>query len=153
MRISASLAPWLTVALATASPAAAQNPTCAGIAGQDTAGVPSDIRLYVWLRAAELRFNTAPRAQLHAYGCVPTDTVRVLERRNLPSRIQPGVTYRDVEVAVEITMRVGVICGPLLHALLERPDTAAATRRAAANLRRICARTPDPDPATPQRMP
>lgn len=146
MRTPALLGAGLAVALAIAAPARAQDPTCAVTAGQDT--LP-DVRLYARVRIAELRFATAPRAHVQAHGCVPSDTVRVLERRNLPSPVEPGVTYRDVEVAVEITTRLAVICGPLLHTLLERPDTAAAQRTAAANLRRICTRTQKPDPAVP----
>jgi hypothetical protein len=152
MGVPAPVSAWLFVAIAMASPALAQDPTCAGIAGQDTAARLPDVRLYASLRAAELRFVTAPRAQVHVYGCVPTDTIRVL-RSNLPTPVEPGVTYRDVEITVEITTRVGVICGPLLHSLLERADTAVATRTAAANLRRICAFTPNPDSVRPQRLP
>src|SRR5919109_1227478 len=151
MGVPAPVSAWIFVAIAMTSPALAQDPTCAGIAGQDTAARLPDVKFYARVRLAELRFVTAPRAQLHVYGCVPTDTIRVLERRNLPTPVEPGVTYRDVEIAVEITTRVDVICGPLLHSLLERADTAVATRTAAANLRRICARTPNPDSARPQR--
>src|SRR5918999_4310416 len=99
MRTPVLLGAWVVVAVAMAPRAHAQNPTCAVIAGQDTTGMAPDVRLYARVQIAELRFVTAPRTRAHVYGCVPTDSVRVLERRNLPSPVEPGVTYRDVEVA------------------------------------------------------
>jgi hypothetical protein len=34
----------------------------------------------------------------------------VLERRNLPERVQPGVTYRDVYVSVQILGALNAAC-------------------------------------------
>src|SRR5215211_2809325 len=90
---------WIAVALAAAAPARAQNPPCVIGAGEDTVPRRPDVRLYARVRIAELRFASTPRVRLPLHGCAPLDTVRVLEQRNLPSPVEPGVTYRDVEVA------------------------------------------------------
>ena len=42
--------------------------------------------------------------------CGGFDSVRVVERRNLPERVVPGVTYRDVPVAVEILGHIYADC-------------------------------------------
>ena len=39
-----------------------------------------------------------------------TDSVHVVERRNLPDPVQPGSTYRDVFIAVEILGHLNAEC-------------------------------------------
>lgn len=71
---------------------------------RDTIGVASrgapTIVLLASVSARELRFQSQPRVSVRL--CGGFDSVRVVERRNLPERVVPGVTYRDVYVAVEI---------------------------------------------------
>ena len=112
---------------------------CADSARGDTAGAAVVIRASV--RMDEVTFRTEPRATVRAPGCAGPP-VRVLERRNLPERVQAGATYRDVYIAVEIVGRLEAQCiaalaqGGGLEAVLgggacgnaARPDTA---RRAA----------------------
>jgi hypothetical protein len=38
------------------------------------------------------------------------DSVHVIERRNLPDPVQPGTTYRDVYIAVEILGHLNADC-------------------------------------------
>jgi hypothetical protein len=59
--------------------------------------------------AREIRFAAQPRIEIRLCGAV-TDSVRVLERRNLPERIQPGTVYRDVYIAVEIMGHLHADC-------------------------------------------
>jgi hypothetical protein len=59
--------------------------------------------------AREVRFAAQPQIVVRLCGGV-TDSVRVVERRNLPERIQPGTTYRDVYVAVEILGHLNAQC-------------------------------------------
>jgi len=73
-------------------------------------------------------------------GCAPSDSVHVLTRRNLPKPVQPGVTYRDVEVAIEISTSLNVVCSPQLLRLLE-PRTGAARD---STLLRLCQRSRTP---------
>ena len=59
--------------------------------------------------AREVRFTKQPTITVKlAYGTV--DSVRVIERHNLPDPVQPGVTYRDVRVAVEILGHINAQC-------------------------------------------
>ena len=88
--------------------------------------------------AREVRFASQPRIQVRLCGGV-LDSVRVLERRNLPDPVQPGATYRDVFIAVEILGHLDAEClasritgagstaGPC--AALQIRDTSGAVRR------------------------
>jgi hypothetical protein len=81
---------------------------CAGDSARgDTAGAVVVIRASV--TADEVTFRTQPRASARVAGCAGP-AVRVLERRNLPERVEPGTTYRDVHIAVEIVGRVEAAC-------------------------------------------
>lgn len=59
--------------------------------------------------AREVRFAKQPDIRITLVGG-DVDSVRVIERRNLPERIQPGVTYRDVFVAVEVIGKLHAQC-------------------------------------------
>lgn len=67
------------------------------------------IYLFASASAREVRFAAQPRIRVRLCGAVG-DSVRVLERRNLPERVQPGVTYRDVYIAVEIIGHLDATC-------------------------------------------
>lgn len=106
--------PWYPIALllaACAAPTVARAQSdpapCADRARADTAGALVVIRASV--TADEVTFRTQPDASARVGGCAGP-AVRVLERRNLPERVQPGVTYRDVRIAVEIVGRVEAAC-------------------------------------------
>jgi hypothetical protein len=75
-----------------------------GVASQAPA-----IILFASASAREVRFASQPRIRVRLCGGV-LDSVRVLERRNLPDPVQPGVTYRDVYIAVEILGRLNAEC-------------------------------------------
>lgn len=77
-------------------------------AGRAASGAPA-IVLRASASAREVRFASQPRIQVRLCGGV-LDSVRVLERRNLPGPVQPGVTYRDVFVAVEILGHLNAEC-------------------------------------------
>ena len=68
--------------------------------------------------AREVRFALQPRLEVVLCGGV-LDSVRVLERRNLPDPVQPGVTYRDVFIAVEILGHLNAEC--LVSRITGRP--------------------------------
>jgi hypothetical protein len=67
------------------------------------------IVIYAAASAREVRFASQPRITVRLCGAV-TDSVHVIERRNLPDPVQPGVTYRDVYIAVEIIGRLNAEC-------------------------------------------
>jgi hypothetical protein len=100
--------------LLAARPLRAQvTPDCGLVLAGDTLA-PDSARADVVIRASvsarELRFHSHPRATLRLRGCSGLDTLRVLERRNLPERVEPGVTYRDVYVSVEILGHLQAAC-------------------------------------------
>lgn len=74
---------------------------------RDTTGSVA-IMLLASASAQEVRFARQPRIRVRLCGAV--DSVRVLERRNLPQPVVAGRTYRDVYVAVEILGRINAAC-------------------------------------------
>ena len=124
-RSVAAQTPSTAEAGATACPVAPVPAVARDTAGRDTAPRTRDttrragelpgsrerptIVLYAEASAREVRFAAPPRIVVRLCGAV-TDSVRVLERRNLPERVQPGVTYRDVFIAVEIIGRLNAEC-------------------------------------------
>jgi len=119
--------PWCRIALllaACAVPAGARAQAgalpCADTARADSAMAAVVIRASV--SADEVTFRDRPSASARVGGCTGP-AVRVLERRNLPERVEPGVTYRDVHIAVEIVGRVEAAC---LAALAGKGGLAAA---------------------------
>lgn len=103
----------LVLVLAACATAAAQEPAlCPDSAATALAGAERapDIVIRASARAREVRFESRPSVRATLPGCARLDTVRVLERRNLPDPVRPGVTYRDVFVAVEILGYLDVEC-------------------------------------------
>lgn len=111
---------WIAAVFAAlaCAPAAAQE--CAGIAvNADSAraqGRTPDLRIVASVSAREVRFASQPRATVRLTGCAALDTVIVTERTNLPDPVQPGVTYRDVRVGIEIRGWLDVRCAAALAA-------------------------------------
>lgn len=110
----------LAAALAALSPATAAAQTASAplvpcvLAGDsargDTAGAHPDVLIRASVEIDELRFESDPAAHVRVGGCPDGQGVRVVERRNLPEHVQPGVTYRNVYVAVEIVGRLEASC-------------------------------------------
>jgi len=69
---------------------------------------PADVMLLVGIHADEVRFAKQPRLRVRL--CWGGDTLRVVQRDNLPSPIVPGTTYRNVYIAVELIGRVNAEC-------------------------------------------
>ena len=68
---------------------------------QRALGTGPDIILRASVSARELRFAAQPHVTVRLCGGT-LDSVRVVERRNLPTPVVAGTTYRNVYVAVEI---------------------------------------------------
>jgi hypothetical protein len=88
-------------------------------ASGDSARQPTII-LCAGVGAREVHFATQPDISVRLTGSLG-DSVRVLERRNLPKPVVAGVTYRDVYIAVEIVAHLTDSC---------RQQTGADTARA-----------------------
>ena len=102
------------------SPAAPACPTAAADSARG-GGARADVVILASVTIDELRFDREPHGRLRVAGCPEGEGLRVLERRNLPDRIQPGVTYRDVRVSVQILGALNAACIAALAG-----DTAAA---------------------------
>jgi Fe2+ transport system protein FeoA len=110
--LAACAAGMLLVQGGAAAQSAAASPcplaVAADSARRDSAG--ADVVIVASATVQELRFNSEPRARLRVLGCGEGEGLRVLERRNLPERVQPGVTYRDVYVSVRILGTLNAAC-------------------------------------------
>ena len=78
----------------------------AAIGGART-GAP-DIILTAAVQANEVRFASQPRVRVRL--CWGGDTLRVVQRQNIPSPVVAGTTYRNVFVAVELLGRLNAEC-------------------------------------------
>ena len=124
-----------------APPARGQTTACPAGAPADSTRAP-DVVIVASAQIDELRFEGAPQVRLSLLGC---DSVRVTERRNLPRPVQPGVTYRDVGVGIEIRSWLNVQCLPRVAGAGADPALARA-------LAALCAPAP-PDSARADRPP
>jgi len=57
-----------------------------------------DIEIGAAFKAKKLRFNKRPRTEVRFAGEPDIDSGSGSERTNLPDRVEPGVTYREVHV-------------------------------------------------------
>jgi hypothetical protein len=86
--------------------------------------VKPDIAIIARVQAAELRFNAQPQTSLKLFGCPQVDTSRVVVRTNLPTPVQPGVTYRNVTVDFRLNMKfTDLECFLAGRVCPMRPDT------------------------------
>ena len=77
-----------------------------GVGGARTG--PGDVILLVGVHADEVRFASQPHVRVRL--CWGGDTLRVVQRDNLPSPIVPGTTYRNVFISVELIGRLNAEC-------------------------------------------
>ncbi|HEX6037827.1 hypothetical protein, partial [Longimicrobium sp.] len=103
-----------------AAPVAAQDACALLPVAPAAADSLPDVLIRATATAREVRFNTQPRTSVRALGCA--DSVIVTERVNLPDPVEPGVTYRDVRVGIEIRADLRITC--LLPALAADPALA-----------------------------
>jgi hypothetical protein len=57
-----------------------------------------DIEIGAAVRAKRLRFHKKPETEVRFQGQPDIDSVSGSERENLPEKVEPGVTYRDIRV-------------------------------------------------------
>lgn len=77
-----------------------------GIGGAPTG--PADVILLVGVHADQVTFASQPHVRVRL--CWGGDTLRVVQRDNLPSPVVPGTTYRNVYIAVELIGRINAEC-------------------------------------------
>jgi hypothetical protein len=99
----------LVVVVGMAASASAQQPatTCPPLRSLSLTAdsIKPDIAIIARVQAAELRFNSQPSTSLQISGCPQVDTSKVVLRTNLPTPVQPGVTYRNVIVDFRLNMK------------------------------------------------
>lgn len=83
----------------------------------------ADISITAHVRARSLRFETAPNPTVEFSGSPARDTVWDAQRENLPTPVQPGVTYRDIGIRLKITSVFRDIDRIVAEALGEIPVT------------------------------
>jgi hypothetical protein len=81
-------------------------------AARDSSKVASQQKVAVVIfaeaSAGQVSFRAQPKLEVKLTGDL--DSVHVLDRRNLPTPVVAGTTYRDVYVAVEIFGRLNADC-------------------------------------------
>src|SRR5579885_2641297 len=92
--------------------------------GRDTASCAADVVIYAAASVGEIRFASQPSLSVRL--CGGLDSIHVIERRNLPSPVVAGTTYRNVYVAVQIFGRLTADC--LQQTLTGRGAAADSTR-------------------------
>lgn len=65
--------------------------------GPDRSDLPADIEIGAVAKADKVRFDKKPESELKFPDSAPSSGSRT-ERKNLPEEVEPGVTYRNVEV-------------------------------------------------------
>jgi hypothetical protein len=65
---------------------------------QDREKFRPDIEAGVSLRARTLRFETVPEIEAGSYSSGEYEVRTECRRKGLPDRLEPGITYRDVQL-------------------------------------------------------
>jgi len=68
-----------------------------------------DILILINLTADELIFDTVPNATVEFPGKPERTTIWVTQRQNLPDKVEPGVTYRNIGLQLTISTRFAEI--------------------------------------------
>ena len=84
-----------------------RSPGAAVSIGAPQSGAP-DILLEAAVQANEVRFASQPQVRVRL--CWGGDTLRVVQRTNIPSPVVAGTTYRNVFVAVELLGNLNAAC-------------------------------------------
>jgi hypothetical protein len=103
----------------------------------------SDPTVIVFAAATAREVTFAKEPEIRVRLCGGLDSVRVVERRNLPNPVVAGRTYRDVYVAVEIFARLNADC--VVAALTSTARDSTGQRNACAALQIDGTRTRPPN--------
>jgi hypothetical protein len=81
----------------------------------------ADIAIIANVTAEELRFEAAPNVSVQFLDKSKNQTIWQAERFNLPDKLEPGVTYRNIGIRLKITSRLADIERIVAEALGEIP--------------------------------
>jgi hypothetical protein len=76
----------------------------------DSAASRQQVAVVIFAEATAKEVSFKAQPQLHVRLSGGLDSVHVLDRRNLPSPVVSGTTYRDVHIAVELFGRLDAEC-------------------------------------------
>ena len=83
----------------------------------------ADVAITARVKARELRFDVVPNPTVEFPGQPARETVWQAERENLPTPVEPGVTYRNIGIRLKITSVFSDIDRIVAEALGEVPMT------------------------------
>ena len=83
----------------------------------------ADIAIIANVTASELRFDVVPNPTVEFLDKSKNKTIWEAQRFNLPDKIEPGVTYRNIGIRLKITSRLADIERIVAEALGEVPIT------------------------------
>jgi hypothetical protein len=66
----------------------------------------ADIEFLASVQANQLRFDEQPETEVRFFGEPGHESASGSDRTNLPERVEPGVTYRDVRVDYRLASRL-----------------------------------------------
>lgn len=92
----------------------------------------SDLVITANVRARELKVEIVPNKSVEFPGKGERQTVWEADRENLPEKVEPGVTYRDIGIRLRIYSRFAEIQKIVLEALDEQPNSNVTNQTAPA---------------------
>lgn len=81
----------------------------------------ADIAIIANITAKELRVDAVPNSSVEFLDKAKNQTIWQVERFNLPDKLEPGVTYRNIGIRLKITSRLADIERIVAEALGEIP--------------------------------
>jgi hypothetical protein len=81
----------------------------------------ADVAIIANITAQELRFDAVPNPTVEFVDKAKNKTVWEAQRFNLPDKLEPGVTYRNIGIRLKITSRLADIDRIVAEALGEIP--------------------------------
>lgn len=121
----------------------------------DPAVDAADVAIIANVKARSLIFEAVPNPTVEFPGQPARDTVWEAQRENLPTPVQPGVTYRNIGIRLKITSVFRDIDRIVSEALGEIPlsDDRNATSNSVKKASTTANGQPPPSPAVPSQPP
>jgi hypothetical protein len=120
----------------------------------------ADVAIIANITAKELRFDVVPDSTVVFFDKPNNQTIWHADRYNLPDKIEPGVTYRNIGIRLKITSRFADIDRIVAEALGEIPLTDDSKRDGTQQnppvireLKQIPVTSPQTVPASPRKGP
>ncbi|HEX8738124.1 MAG TPA: hypothetical protein VF721_22510, partial [Pyrinomonadaceae bacterium] len=113
----------------------------------------SDLVITANVRARELKVEIVPNPDVKFPGKPDRQTVWEADRENLPEKIEPGVTYRDIGIRLRIYSRFAEIQRIVLEALDEEPPATVVNQASPVETPENKALTPPTEPVARKTKP